>query len=124
MKYKLQQRANPQDRSKVKYYAAPVHDGKITQSALSKEIVEISSLARGDVSNVIESLLDIFPKYLLMGKSISLGEFGTLRISFSSEGVDDPADFHVNLISGVKVIFTPSVELKQQLDYIHFERES
>jgi predicted histone-like DNA-binding protein len=123
MKYKLQPRANPQDRTKVKHYAAPVLDGKITKSMLSKEIVELSSLSRGDVSNVIESLIDIFPKYLLMGKSIKLGEFGTLRLSFSSEGVEDPADFHVSMISGVRIIFTPSVELRQQLDQIHFERE-
>jgi predicted histone-like DNA-binding protein len=124
MKYKLIQRANPQDRSKVKWYAAPVNEGKIAKSGLTKELVNISSLSRGDVSNVIESLLDVIPKYLLMGKSISLGELGTMRVSFGSEGVDDAKDFNTGKISSVKIVFTPSVELKKQLGEIHFELET
>ncbi|MDR1602769.1 MAG: HU family DNA-binding protein [Tannerella sp.] len=122
MKYKLIQRANPQDRSKVKWYAAPVNDGKIAKSDLTKEIVNISSLSRGDVSNVIESLTDVIPKYLLMGKSINLGELGTMRVSFGSEGVDDAKDFNTGMISDTKIIFTPSVELKRKLEEIHFEQ--
>lgn len=123
MKYKLIERANPQDRSKVKWYANPVNDGKITQRDLAKEIVTTSSLSRGDITSVIENLLDAMPKYLLMGKSVSLGEFGTLRLSFTSEGVDTADQFNTNLISGVKVVFTPGVELKKSLDEIKFEKE-
>ena len=123
MKYKLIERANPQDRSKVKWYANPVNDGKITQRDLAREIVTTSSLSRGDITSVIENLLDAMPKYLLMGKSVSLGEFGTLRLSFTSEGIDTADQFNTNLISGVKVVFTPGVELKKSLDEIKFEKE-
>ena len=122
MKYKLIQRANPQDRTKSKWYAQPVNDGKVSQKAIAADIVELSSLSRGDVSNVIESLIATMPKYLLMGKSVSLGDFGTLRLSFSSEGVEDPAKFNPSLISGLKVVFTPSVELKAALDRARFEK--
>jgi predicted histone-like DNA-binding protein len=122
MKYKLIERANPQDRTQSKWYASPVNEGKITQSDLTKDIVGASSLSRGDVSNAIENLIDTMPKYLLMGKSVNLGEFGTLRISFSSEGVETPDDFNVSKISGVKVVFTPSVELKKALDDLKFEK--
>ncbi|MDR0700771.1 MAG: HU family DNA-binding protein [Tannerella sp.] len=124
MKYKMIQRENPQDRSKVKWYAAPVNDGKITKTDLAKEIVNISSLSRGDVSNVIESLIDVIPKYLLMGKSISLGELGTMRVSFGSEGVEDPGSFNAGKIDNVKIVFTSGVELKRQLGEIRFEQES
>jgi predicted histone-like DNA-binding protein len=124
MKYKLTQRKNPQHREQEgKWYASPVNDGKIDQKTISLEISEISSLSRGDVLNVIECLLDTMPKYLLMGKSINLGDFGTLRLSFSSEGVEKPEDFHTNLISGVKVVFVPSVALKQAIEHIKFEHE-
>jgi predicted histone-like DNA-binding protein len=124
MKYKLIWRANPQDRSQQKLYAAPVNDGTVTKSDLAKEITAISSLSKGDVSNVIECILEVIPKYLLMGKSVNLGEIGTFRISFSSEGVDEKADFNVGKIDGVKIIFTPSTELKKQLNDIHFELDS
>ena len=82
----------------------------------------MSSLSRGDVSNVIENMIDIVPKYLMMGKSISLGELGTLRISFGSEGVEDPGQFSAAKIKGVKIIFTPGIELKKELETIQFER--
>ncbi len=106
----------------MKWYASPVNDGKVTKGDLAKDIVGNSSLSRGDITSTIENVLDTMPKYLLMGKSISLGEFGTLRLSFSSEGVDKPDEFNVNMISGVKVIFTPSVELKKALEDIKFEK--
>lgn len=122
MKYKLIERANPQDRTSVKWYANPLNDGKITQRDIAKDIVVNSSLSRGDVSNVIENLLDTLPKYLLMGKSVSLGEFGTLRLSFSSEGVINVNDFNPSLISGMKVVFTPGVELKKAIEDIRFEK--
>jgi predicted histone-like DNA-binding protein len=120
MKYKLIWRVNPQNRAEKKLYASPVNEGKITKTDLAKEIVNISALSRGDVSSVIENLLEILPKYLLMGKSVSLGELGSLRVSFGSEGVEDEKDFNVNKISGVKIIFTPGVELKKQLGNIHW----
>ena len=122
MKYKLIERANPQDRTKVKWYASPVNDGRITQRDLAKDIVDNSSLSKGDVANVIENLLDTMPKYLLMGKSVSLGEFGTLRLSFTSEGVDSADKFSPNLITGAKVVFTPGVELKKTLEDVSFEK--
>ena len=122
MKYKLIERANPQDRTKSKLYAKPVNEGTVTQKAISADIVNLSSLSRGDVSNVIESLIDTMPKYLLMGKSVKLGDFGTLRLSFSSEGVADAKEFNTNMMHGVKVIFTPSPEFKSALEKISFER--
>jgi predicted histone-like DNA-binding protein len=84
--------------------------------------VGMSSLARGDVANVIDSLLDTVPKYLLMGKSVSLGELGTLRISFSSEGVATEEEFNVSKISGVRVLFTPSPALRKSIEDIKFEK--
>ena len=123
MKYKLVERKNPQQPTAAgKLYASPVNDGKVSQKEIAAEIVGMSSLARGDVANVIESLLDTVPKYLLMGKSVSLGELGTLRISFSSEGVATEEEFNVGKISGVRVLFTPSPALRKSIGDIKFEK--
>jgi predicted histone-like DNA-binding protein len=121
MKYKLMWRVNPQNRNQRRLYAVPVNDGTITKADLAREIVALSSLSRGDVSNVIECILEVIPKYLLMGKSVSLGEIGTFHVSFSSEGVDSKAEFNVGMIDGKKILFTPGSELKKQLQNIHFE---
>ncbi|MDR1459604.1 MAG: HU family DNA-binding protein [Bacteroidales bacterium] len=122
MKYRLTKRANPQDRSKTKWYAAPINEGKITKISLSKDVVAISSLSRGDVSNVIETFIEVIPKYLLMGKSVSLGELGTLRISFTSEGIENPDEFSIGMIKGAKILFTPGIELKKSLADLKYEK--
>ena len=125
MKYKLQQRINPQNpQGPKKYYAAPVNDGRVTKKEIAADIVKLSAMSRGDVSNVIESLIDTVPGYLLMNKSVGLDDLGTLRLSFSSEGVDTPEEFHVSMIKGLRVIFTPSSEFKAALTKIHYERQA
>lgn len=123
MKYKLIQRKNPQlPDAPPKWYAVPVNDGRISQDAISSEIVDLSSLSRGDVGNAINSMIDIIPKYLLMSKSVNLGDLGTFRLSFSSEGVDSPEQFSADKISKVRVIFTPSTSLLQALARVRFEK--
>jgi predicted histone-like DNA-binding protein len=125
MKYKLVSRKNPQKPDEQgKLYAAPVNDGKVSQREIAAEIVGLSSLSRGDVNNVIDCLIDTVPKYLLMGKSVSLGELGTLRITFSSEGVDTADEFTVGKIKGARVLFTPSPVLRQSIAGIKFEKEA
>ena len=87
----------------------------VSQRQIADDIVALSSLSRGDISNVIDNLLDTVPKYLLMGKSINLSGLGTFRLSFSSKGADTPEKFNASMISGMKVIFTPSPELKNAI---------
>lgn len=115
------QRANPQDRTQTKWYAAPVNEGRVTQREIAADIVELSSLSRGDISNVIESLITVIPRYLMLGKSVNLGDLGTLRISFGSEGVDDKEQFVPSMIKDVRVVFTPSVQLKDAIEKTRLE---
>jgi predicted histone-like DNA-binding protein len=123
MKYKLIKRVNPLKRTEEKWYITTVNTGKVTQKELAKELVSTSSLSRGEVANVIENLLEVIPKYLLMGKSVCLGELGTFRLSFSSSGIDDPEDFKKGMLKKTKVIFIPSVELKRLIANTKLEKE-
>jgi predicted histone-like DNA-binding protein len=123
MQYKLVERSNPQKRESKKWYANAVKAGNVTMKTFSKEITGRSSLTRGDVENVLANFLDELPVFLMMGMSIKLGEFGTLRLSLTSEGVDAKEDFNASLIKGTKVIFTPSSDLKKALEDIHFEEK-
>ncbi|MDR1340648.1 MAG: DNA-binding protein, partial [Prevotellaceae bacterium] len=88
-----------------------------------KEIAGRSSLTRGDIENVLNNFLDVLPTFLKLGLSVKLGEFGTMRLSIISEGVDEDQQFTVNSIKGVKVIFTPGVEFKNSLRDIKFEED-
>ncbi|MGQ8335611.1 HU family DNA-binding protein [Sunxiuqinia sp. A32] len=121
--YKLVERGNPSDpTAPKKLYASPVKKGTKTISSLSTDIADISSLSRGDISNVITNLVERIPKDLLEGNSVSLGELGTLRIGFSSDGVEDEKDFHTNKIKNLKVIFTPGKLIKEEIKKAKFSK--
>jgi len=116
-------RRNPVDPSAPKkYYASPVYNGKITKKEIADDLVLISSLSRGDISSVIENLLDSVPKFMLRGYSVQLGELGTLRISFSSEGVDNPDDFTVAMVKGKRIVFTPGPAFRDILNRLSIEK--
>ena len=122
MKYKLIQKANPlEPETERKWYASPVKAGTINNYQLSKGIAGKSFLARGAVINVIENMVDEIPRYLIEGYSVNLNNFGTLRLSLSSEGVEDPEEFTSDNIKNMRVVFTPSPELKKTLQKINFE---
>ena len=124
LKYKLIQRANPGDRTKpAKWYASPTSRGRKSIKQISNDVSGSSSVSRGDIQNVILSLVDQIPKYLVDGQSVELGELGTLRISFSSEGVDNKEDFNTSKIEKAKIVFTPSTAMKEILSGLHFEAE-
>lgn len=123
MKFRLVEKANPLDRSKKKWYANPVNTGKMNQKEVAMILEEKSSLTIGDISNVLENLLAELPRQLIDGKSISLWDFGTFRLTFSSEGVEDKKNFNTATIEP-RVVFTPSVEFKDKLKKIKYAQEA
>ena len=122
MKYKKIARKKPNDPgAPAKFYIQPVNDGKVDKRMITDDLVLVSSLSRGDITSVIENLIDIMPKYLLMGKSVQLGELGTLRVSFSSEGADTIDELNPSMVRGKKIIFVPGKLLKELLPKLTFE---
>ncbi|MDR1602262.1 MAG: HU family DNA-binding protein [Tannerella sp.] len=124
MKFRVVEKGNPGNPSAPKKkYANAVNAGKLGIKDFAKEIAGRSSLTRGDIENVLNNFIDELPTFLKLGLSVKLGEFGTLRLSPISEGVDADKEFTAANIKGVKVIFTPGIELKESLRDIRFEEE-
>lgn len=122
MKVKLIEKGNPQNpTAQKKWYPNSVNQGVVSKNQISKEIEEKSSLTKRDINNVIDNLVEQLPKYLLTGNSVKLGEFGSFRLSVSGEGADSKEKFNPSMIKKVKVVFTPGVNLKKELEDIHFQ---
>jgi len=122
MRVKLIQRSNPLDRNQApKYYALMENEGVVDLRDLSKQITKYSSLSVGDVSNVLDNMVDAASLFLLMGRGVRLGNLGMLRIVLQSDGVDAPEDFNVKMIHNVKLIFRPNKQMKKQLEDISYE---
>ena len=114
MKIKLQKKKNPQKRTEEKFYANPVNLGKKTLRDIAHDIAGRSSLTRGDIENVLSNFMDCLPHYLRDGFSVQLGEFGTMRLTLSSEGAATEKAFKTETIKP-RVVFTPGTELKREL---------
>lgn len=79
-------RHNPQNRLlPPKYYAAPVCAGRQDAGELAA------------------------------GYSVELSEIGSLLLEFSSEGLDDPADFRPDCLRGLRLRFYPSRQLMKTI---------
>ena len=97
-----------------KFYASPVNVGKKNLRDIAHDIAGRSSLTRGDIENVLSNFMDCLPHYLRDGFSVQLGEFGTMRLTLSSEGAATVKAFKTETIKP-RVTFTPGVELKTAL---------
>lgn len=114
MKIKLQKKKNPQKRSEEKYYANPVNLGRKSLRNIAQDIAGRSSLTRGNIENVLLNFIDCLPQYLRDGFSVQLSDFGTMRLTLSSEGSLTEKAFKTETIKP-RVTFTPGVELKAAL---------
>ena len=115
MKNKLIERRKPGTKTGPgKFYASPVNVGRKTLRDIAHDIAGRSSLTRGDIENVLANFMDCLPHYLRDGFSVQLGEFGTMRLTLSSEGAATVKAFKTETIKP-RVTFTPGVELKAAL---------
>jgi predicted histone-like DNA-binding protein len=105
-----------------KFYAQMVSSGEVTLTDLTKSIEKISTVSGADIRAVLYSLIDVMKVSLSDGKIIRLGELGSLRASFSSNGEALEADVKASTIKKSKVIFSPGKELKEMLALMEYKK--
>ncbi|MDL2223451.1 hypothetical protein LJB98_05070 [Bacteroidales bacterium OttesenSCG-928-M11] len=116
MKYVVIPRKNPQNWSAAPlYYLTTRSLGVVKLEQITNEIALATSLTRGDVANTIQSLLDCIPKYMKMGYSVKLGEFGTYRLTLNSFGSEDPEDAKPTKVKRIGIGFYPSTQLRKDI---------
>lgn len=124
MMYSVVKRQNPLDREgDSKYYASAEYGEEINVNALAKEISQSCTLTPADIVAVIESFLDKMPQYLKKSNRIRLNKFGIFKLSFSSVGHEKAEDVSSNDIKNLRVLFTPSAELKRELSDVSYTRK-
>ena len=124
MMYSITKRQNPLDReADSKYYASAEYGEEIDVTKLAKEISKSCTLTPADVVAVIESFLDKMPEYLKSSNRIRLNKFGIFKLSFSSVGHEKAEDVSSNDIKNLRVLFTPSAELKRELSDVSYTRK-
>lgn len=120
MKYRIVKRMNPLDNTEFKYYAAPQYMEELTVRDLAKDISDACTLNVTDVEAVLTSLVRKLPLYLKNGFKIQLGTFGRVKLSCFSKGSEKAEDVSATSITNKRILFTPSVELKNEIDTTSF----
>lgn len=78
----------PLNTDEKKFYAAPQYMEELTVMDLAKDISDACTLNVTDVEAVLTSLVRKLPQYLNNGFKIQLGNFGRVKLSFSSKGFE------------------------------------
>ena len=122
MKYRIVKRINPLNNTESKYYAAPQYMEELTVLDLAKDIPDACTLNVTDVEAVLTSLVRKLPLYLKNGFKIQLGNFGRVKLSFSSKGYESPENVDASSITSKRILFTPSSELKNEIEKASFSK--
>lgn len=121
VKFNVTPRKDPRDQnSQPKYYATVKSTGRVDTYGIAKSINSMSTVSSVDTAAVLEAFMNVVPDQLADGKIVELGDFGTFRISVSSEGAEHAGEVSSRSITDVRVLFQPGRRFKRLLDTTEF----
>ncbi len=125
IKFRILERVNPQaPLDPRKHYALIQNQGVVTLRQIAKRISRESTVSMMDTLAVLEGFLQVIPDMLLDGKIVKLAEFGTFRVTISSEGVETAEEFNISNIKRLNTKFRPGSEFSNQFNNVKFSKAS
>ena len=122
IKYIIQKKANPIDRTSFKYYPVFKSSGRVAKKELVEGMVSRASLTKQEAETAIDYLFEALPDHLKKGHTVQLGELGYFRLTFSSEGCDTADEVSANNVKKVKLKFICGKELRKAIKDFSIEK--
>lgn len=120
---KVLQKRNPSDpKQPKKFYAQIIPAKEVTLRKLVDAIADRCTLTGSDIKAVLDSLMVTLKKELADGNIVRLGDLGSFRASVSSKGEDTEKKCTANSVKKARVIFVPSIELKEAVAGFSFSK--
>ena len=88
---------------------------KLTESKVIAEAALRSGVAKGVMAACWEAAGEVIKAWATEGHSVAIPGLGTMRFGLRSESVADVNDVATKMITSRRIVFTPSVGLKQEL---------
>lgn len=101
-------------KGKTMFYAAPKEPVRLTTAMVEEQIVEKTSLARGDVRNAITSLAEVIRSALLLGGVVDLADLGTFKVEANGRMVATEAEVNASTIKTPRIRFYPKHEMRER----------
>ena len=89
---------------------------KLSQSKVVQEAALRSGISKGAIGAAWEAIGDVIKAWATEGHSVAVPGLGTMRFGVRSTSVQDVNDVAAGLITARRVIFTPNVDIKNELE--------
>ena len=100
---------------KYRYVMMPELYTALTQDKVIKEAALRSGVSRGVMQACWDAAGEVIKAWATEGHSVALPGLGTMRFGLRSKSVEKVEDVKSNLITTRRIIFTPDVDLKDEL---------
>ena len=108
---------------KYRYVMKPEMYSSLTQAKVIREAALRSGVSQGVMKACWDAAGEVIKAWATEGHSVALPGLGTMRFGLRSKAVEDVNDVKTSLISSRRIIFTPSVDLKDELKHhLHPQR--
>jgi len=100
---------------KYRYVMKPEMYSTLTQAKVIKEAALRSGVSQGVMKACWDAAGEVIKAWATEGHSVALPGLGSMRFGLRSKAVENVNDVKTSLISARRVIFTPSKEVKEEL---------
>jgi predicted histone-like DNA-binding protein len=98
-----------------RYVMSPEMYSSLSQAKVIKEAALRSGVSRGVMQACWDAAGEVIKAWATEGHSVALPGLGTMRFGLRSKAVEDVNKVKAGLITSRRIIFTPSVDLKDEL---------
>ena len=112
---KLKFTKNPNDPGVWRYVMSPEQYSSLSQKKVIKEAALRSGVSQGVMQACWDAAGEVIKAWATEGHSVALPGLGTMRFGLRSKAVEDVSEVKAKLITTRRIIFTPDVDLKDEL---------
>ena len=98
-----------------RYVMSPELYIPLNQAKVIKEAALRSGVSRGVMQACWDAAGEVIKAWATEGHSVALPGLGTMRFGLRAKAVEDVNDVKAGLITARRIIFTPAVDLKEEL---------
>ena len=100
---------------KYRYVMKPEMYSSLSQAKVIKEAALRSGVSQGVMKACWDAAGEVIKAWATEGHSVALPGLGSMRFGLRSKAVENVNDVKTSLIESRRIIFTPSVDLKDEL---------
>ena len=112
---KLKFTKNENDPGVWRYVMTPEQYSSLSQKKVIREAALRSGVSQGVMQACWDAAGEVIKAWATEGHSVALPGLGTMRFGLRSKAVEDVNDVKTKLITTRRIIFTPDVDLKEEL---------